>query len=79
MNVSERARTFLIHVSGQEGLELSEGTRVEAGAAENREITVGVRVPLGALPEGSHRIFFDVVAEDDPKVAVHEKTTFLMP
>ncbi|MDR3055051.1 MAG: cytochrome c oxidase accessory protein CcoG [Zoogloeaceae bacterium] len=79
MNVSEQARTFLIRVSGQEGLELSEETRVETGAAENRDVTVSVRVPLGALPEGSHRIFFDVIAEDDPAVAVHEKSTFLMP
>ncbi|MDR1889908.1 MAG: cytochrome c oxidase accessory protein CcoG [Zoogloeaceae bacterium] len=79
MNVSEQARTFIISVSGQEGLILADNTRVETKAAENREVLVSVQVPAGALPKGSHKIFFDVVAEDDPKVAVHEKTTFLMP
>ena len=80
MNVSEQARAFIISVSGQDGLELADAdSRIETGSAENREITVSVRLPIGALPQGSHKIFFDVVAEDDPKVVVHEKTTFLMP
>ncbi|GHT93737.1 ferredoxin [Betaproteobacteria bacterium] len=79
MNVSEQARTFVISVGGQEGLELTENTRVETGATENREVTLSVQAPIGALSQGSHQIFFDVVAVDDPAVAVHEKTTFLMP
>jgi cytochrome c oxidase accessory protein FixG len=79
MNISERARTFTIGVSGQEGLELVEDPHIEAGAAANSEVTVSVHMPAGALPQGSHKIVFDIVAVDDPKVAVHEKSTFLMP
>ncbi|WP_303783812.1 cytochrome c oxidase accessory protein CcoG [Azovibrio restrictus] len=79
MNVSETPRAYRISVSGIAGIELASETRVEAGPAENLEVTVNVRVPPEAVPQGSHPIYFDVVAEDDPKVAVHEKTTFLMP
>ncbi|MDD3481888.1 cytochrome c oxidase accessory protein CcoG [Azovibrio restrictus] len=79
MNVAESSRSFRISVTGLDGIELASQQRVEAGPAENREVTVNVRVPPEAAPKGSHKIFFDVVAEDDPKVAVHEKTTFLMP
>jgi cytochrome c oxidase accessory protein FixG len=79
MNVSESPRVFRISVSGLDGITLASEDRVEVGPAANREVTVNVRVPPEAAPQGSHKIFFDVVAEDDPKVAVHEKTTFLMP
>jgi cytochrome c oxidase accessory protein FixG len=79
MNASEQARTFTINVSGQKGLELVDNARIEMGAAENREVTVSVQAPAGGLSQGAHKIFFDVVALDNPKVAVHEKTTFLMP
>ncbi|MDR2638122.1 MAG: cytochrome c oxidase accessory protein CcoG [Zoogloeaceae bacterium] len=79
MNISEEARTFTIGASGLEGIDIVENTKIDVGAAENREITVSVRVPPGAAPEGAHKIYFDIVADDDPGVAVHEKTTFLMP
>lgn len=79
MNVSETARIYNISVSGLDGIELASNARVETGPAENREVTVNVRVPPEVAPKGSHKIYFDVVAEDDAKIAVHEKTTFLMP
>jgi cytochrome c oxidase accessory protein FixG len=79
MNISEQARTFTIGVSGQEGLELIDDPRIDTKAAENHEVTVSVHMPANTLPRGSHKIVFDIVAVDDPKVAVHEKSTFLMP
>ncbi|MDR3322603.1 MAG: cytochrome c oxidase accessory protein CcoG [Zoogloeaceae bacterium] len=79
MNISETPRTFSIQVSGLEGLELATGQQITIAAAENEELTVSVQVPMGVTPKGTHKIFFDVVADDDPQVAVHEKTTFIMP
>jgi hypothetical protein len=40
---------------------------------------VAVRVPPESGKKGSHTIFFDVRAKENPSLAVHEKATFLMP
>jgi cytochrome c oxidase accessory protein FixG len=79
MNISETPRRFAVSVSGMEGIALATESMVDADAAENREVMVKVRVPAGSAPTGAHQIFFDVVATDNPEVAVHEKTTFMMP
>jgi cytochrome c oxidase accessory protein FixG len=79
MNISEKARTFRVSVSGLEGIALASEVVLNAGPAENREMSVSVRVPSESAAKGAHRIYFDIVAEDDPAVAVHEKTTFMMP
>jgi cytochrome c oxidase accessory protein FixG len=79
MNISEQPRAFTIRVSGLEGIALASEARVETQATENHEVTLNVRVPPGVASQGSHKIYFDVAAEDDPAVAVHEKTTFIMP
>jgi cytochrome c oxidase accessory protein FixG len=81
MNTAERAMSYRISVSGLPGVILSPdtATEVQVGAAENREVTVKVRVPPDTEAAGSHRIYFDVVAEDDASVAVHEKASFLLP
>jgi cytochrome c oxidase accessory protein FixG len=79
MNVSETQRRFTISVSGMEGIALATENIVDVGAAENREVMAKVRVPADSAPTGAHQIFFDVVAADDAKIAVHEKTTFMMP
>lgn len=79
MNVFEKPRNFKISATGLDGLELVPVTRVEAGPAENVEVILSLRVPYGSVPEGTYKVYFDVVAEDDPAVAVHEKTTFIMP
>ncbi|MCL2021873.1 MAG: cytochrome c oxidase accessory protein CcoG [Betaproteobacteria bacterium] len=78
MNITEAPRSFTLGVRGIEGIEIANETKVNASAAENREVTVKVRVPYGAVEQGSHPVFFDVVADDDPAVAVHEKSTFIM-
>ncbi|MDR0674022.1 MAG: cytochrome c oxidase accessory protein CcoG [Zoogloeaceae bacterium] len=79
MNVSETPRSFEISVTGMEGIALATESRVDAEAAENREIMAKVRAPAGSAPTGTHQIFFDVVATDNPRIAVHEKSTFMMP
>jgi cytochrome c oxidase accessory protein FixG len=79
MNVSEKARSFRVSVSGLEGIALTSDELLSVGAAENRNVSVSVRVPYGIAPKGAHKIWFDVMATDDPAVIVHEKTTFMMP
>ena len=78
MNITESPRAFTLDVGGIEGIAIASDIRVEANAAENREVTVKVRVPYGAVEEGTYPVFFDIVAEDDPTVAVREKSTFMM-
>jgi cytochrome c oxidase accessory protein FixG len=79
MNVSEQPRSFTVGVTGLEGIALESERRVVTQAAGTQEVLLSVRVPFGVAPSGSHNIYFDVVAEDDPAVTVHEKTTFIMP
>lgn len=79
MNMQEAPRTFQLSVGGLDGIAISGNTRVSLNPTENRDVTVGVRVSQTAAEQGVHKIYFDVVAEDDEAVAVHEKSTFLMP
>ncbi|HJW24404.1 MAG TPA: cytochrome c oxidase accessory protein CcoG [Rhodocyclaceae bacterium] len=79
MNTSEEPRRYALSVRGIEGAEIIGERTVEAGAAENREVTVGVRVPPESGKKGANTIYFDIQAENHDDVAVHEKASFLMP
>jgi cytochrome c oxidase accessory protein FixG len=79
MNVSERPHRYRLSVTGLEGIQLVGENVVAVEPAKTASFTYAVRVPPDAAPKGSHTIYFDVKAEDDAKIAVHEKTTFLMP
>lgn len=79
MNISEQGRFFKVSVSGLPGIALASESRIDVGPTENREMTISVRVSPDAAPKGAHTIHFEIVAEDDPAVVVHEKTTFVMP
>jgi cytochrome c oxidase accessory protein FixG len=79
MNVSERPHRYRLSVTGLEGIQLVGENVVAVEPAKTASFTYAVRVPPDAAPKGSHTIYFDVQAEDDAKIAVHEKTTFLMP
>lgn len=79
MNTAEEARRFGLAVSGLEGIELMGAKTVEVPATHHLELVVNVRVPPEAGSKGAHPIFFDVQAESDAAVKVHEKATFLMP
>ncbi len=79
MNTSEEARRFAVSVEGLEGIELMGERIIETGPAENKEVTVNVRVPPESGKKGANIIFFDIKAQNHDKVAVHEKASFLMP
>ncbi|MDX9995033.1 MAG: cytochrome c oxidase accessory protein CcoG [Rhodocyclaceae bacterium] len=79
MNVTEQAHRYTISVSGLTGIELSGESEIEVSPATTKSFTLAVRVPPEAAGKGSHKIFFDVKANNVENLAVHEKATFLMP
>lgn len=81
MNVSERSHTYEISANGIDRIEIMHQPKiqVEVAAMKTETITLEVYVPPESGKKGSHRIYFDVKALDDPTVAVHEKASFLMP
>ena len=79
MNTEEVPHRFALSVSGMEGIDLMGERVVEVGAAQNREVTVAVRVPAEGGKKGANTIYFDVQALNHEKIAVHEKATFLLP
>lgn len=79
MNTTEQARRYQISVEGLEGVSLAEQALVDVASAENHEVTVIVRVPSGSGKSGANTIYFNIEAEDDDKIVVREKASFLMP
>jgi polyferredoxin len=79
MNTTEKLQRYRVTVDGLEGVKLAEDVPVEVASAENREVTVVVRVPPEAGAKGAHTIYFNIKAEGDEKIAIREKASFLMP
>jgi len=78
MNTAEGARRFEIAVGGQPTLTLASEATVALEGAAALMVPVKVRVQPGALPAGPHRIDFSVRALDDARVAVQEKSVFIV-
>ncbi len=78
MNTRETPRLFLVRAAGLPTLHVAERDVVLVDAAATRMAPVKLRMPLGDTPVGSHRITFEVVALDDPKVAVREPSAFIV-
>ncbi|MFY9316785.1 MAG: cytochrome c oxidase accessory protein CcoG [Burkholderiales bacterium] len=78
MNTTERARTYEIAVAGLPSLALAVEPRVEVGAADGRMVLVRVRADPGAVSAGTHKIEFRIHALDDERVAVQEKSVFIV-
>ncbi|MFA7280229.1 MAG: cytochrome c oxidase accessory protein CcoG [Sterolibacterium sp.] len=80
-NVSETRRTYSISASGLEGIEIQHkpAIQVELPAMTTETISVEVYALAESGSAGSNRIYFDVKAIDDEKIAVHEKASFIMP
>jgi len=79
MNVSEQAHRYAVNVTGLEGIKLEGEAVLEVAPATTKSFSLAVRVPPEAGTKGSYTIYFDVKAEGNEKMAVHEKATFLMP
>jgi cytochrome c oxidase accessory protein FixG len=78
MNTTERARTYEISASGLPSLELAAEPRVQVGAADGRLVLVRLRADPGQAGAGTHEIRFRIRALDDERVAVQEKSVFIV-
>jgi cytochrome c oxidase accessory protein FixG len=78
MNTSEARRTFRLSVSGLSGLRIPGAALVEVGGAASRLVPVKVRLAPNAAAAGTHRIDFGIESTDDPRVAVREKSVFIV-
>ncbi|HZX29860.1 MAG TPA: cytochrome c oxidase accessory protein CcoG [Rhodocyclaceae bacterium] len=79
MNTSEEPHRYALSVSGIEGIDIVGERIVEAAAADNREVTVSVRVPPESGNQGANTIYFDIKAQNHEDIAVHEKASFMKP
>jgi cytochrome c oxidase accessory protein FixG len=79
MNTTEEPKRYTLAVEGLEGIELVGERVVDVASAQNHEITVVVRVPPESGKKGANTIYFDIKAENQEKIAVYEKASFLMP
>ena len=79
MNVTENAHRYAVSVAGLDGIKLEGDSQLEVAPATTKSFSLSVRVPQESGTKGSHTIYFDVKAETNEKMAVHEKATFLMP
>ena len=78
MNTTEGARDYEIAVSGLPALQLASAPRVRIGATDSVMVPVRLRADPGQVPKGSHRIEFSIRALDDERVAVQEKSVFIV-
>jgi len=78
MNTTETSREFEIGVAGAPGLQLATDSRIFIDATESRMVPVRVRAEPQQLGAGTHKIRFSVRAVDDDRVAVEEKSVFIM-
>jgi len=78
MNTTETSREFEISVTGAPTLQLATDARIFVAATESRMVPVRVRAQPGGLGAGTHKIRFGVRAVDDGRVAVQEKSVFVM-
>ncbi|MBS0544862.1 MAG: cytochrome c oxidase accessory protein CcoG [Proteobacteria bacterium] len=79
MNMTEAPRAFHFAVSGLEGAKIDGESQIKVGPAATEAVTLRVLVPADSGKPGANELAFDVKAEDDPALKVHEKTTFLFP
>ena len=79
MNTTEEPQRYVLSVEGMAGVAIAGEPVVEVASAENREVTVVVRVPPDSGKSGANTIYFDIKALNHESIAVHEKASFLMP
>ena len=78
MNTQETPHRFTIRASGAKSLDLEGERELDIAGATTRVVPLRLRIEKGALPPGSHKIEFDVSADDDPSVVARERSIFLV-
>jgi glycine cleavage system regulatory protein len=78
MNLAEEERSFIISVTGPDGIRLIGNSEVKVGSAENLQVPMQARVPKASQAE-SVQIVFEVVSKDYPDLQRKKKAVFLYP
>ncbi|UJF23984.1 cytochrome c oxidase accessory protein CcoG [Suttonella sp. R2A3] len=77
MNKTERARSYVLSVSGIEGAVIDGKTEYDVGAAQVEDQTIRVNIPKASLSMPSQEILFTVTPDDDADDAVSIESKFL--
>ena len=78
MNATESTRHYTIGAHGIDGVSVITDATIDIGPAESRWVSVRLRIPYGSLEPGSHKVMFEIVAQEDGS-KVTEKSVFLVP
>jgi len=78
MNASESPRVFHIQASGLPTLQVAGESSFPVEGAGTRMVPVKLRIDGDAARPGSHRVEFEVEAAGEPRVAVRERSVFLV-
>jgi cytochrome c oxidase accessory protein FixG len=78
MNTAERAHRFEIRVEGLPTIHMEGNAAVELPGATTRLFPVKVRVQGGRVPQGSHKIEFELRALDGDREHVEAKSVFIV-
>jgi cytochrome c oxidase accessory protein FixG len=79
MNTEERAHRYKVTVEGLPDASIDGSNEVEVPAASLQSFMAVVRVPPDAGKKGANQIHFEVVSQDDAKIKVREKASFMLP
>ena len=78
MNTQETPHRFVVRARGVQSLHVADGETVEIPGATTRMVPVRLRIELGQLHAGSHKIEFEVSAVDDTSILARERSVFLV-
>lgn len=78
INAAEEAKTLELGVSGLKDVTLDGAHQISIRPAENKTITVRVRIPMETLPPGTYPVYFDLGETGRSDVMLHEKAVFLV-
>jgi cytochrome c oxidase accessory protein FixG len=80
LNMEEQPRTYLLQASGLPGITVDyEAGDLDVAAGQVRDVPVRLRVAPGDLRQHSSEIELELIAADDPAIAVRESARFLGP
>jgi cytochrome c oxidase accessory protein FixG len=77
MNATEQTQRLRIEAHGLPGLHVASEPLVEVAPAQARWVPVRLRLPYGSAAPGSHKLHFEIRAEDG--AAVSEPSVFIVP
>lgn len=78
MNTQEVPHRFVIRASGAETLQLADADAFDLPGAATRMVPVRLRIEMGKLAAGSHKIEFEISAVDDASIVARERSIFLV-